>query len=200
MPPKKKKGKGKKKGKAKKKDGPDGIEEKYRRSTLEVEVLQDHLALRRDVARRAQAKSGALKVKLEELEQELEGERHDKKAIYTEMIRQYKEMQLETDARIHQLETNVNSLQDQLGMCQREVQDLKEEKERILTEKNEAIEALEHKVNSMEAEYEKILHDSLDGLLSKITMAKMQWTEQATSIHLACKRTLHECGLNPLDI
>ncbi|XP_069080939.1 dynein regulatory complex protein 12 [Pleurodeles waltl] len=200
MPPKKKKGKGKKKGKAKKSDGPDAIEEKYRRSTLEVEVLQDHLALRRDVARQAQAQSGVLKLKLQELERELEGERHDKKAIYTEMIRQYKELQLESEARIQQLETRANLLEEQLGTCQSEVQELHAENNRILAEKNEAIEALEHKINSMETEYEKILHDSLDGLLSKLAVAKMQWTEQATSIHMACKQTLQECGLNPLDI
>ncbi|XP_041090720.1 coiled-coil domain-containing protein 153 isoform X1 [Polyodon spathula] len=96
MPPKKKgKAKGKK-GKKKKTSDDNGLQEKYKRSTLDVAVLKQHLALRRDVVRQAQACSHNLKSRLAVLEQELDEEREDKKDINADLTRQYKTMQMET--------------------------------------------------------------------------------------------------------
>ncbi|XP_039352822.1 coiled-coil domain-containing protein 153 isoform X3 [Mauremys reevesii] len=110
-------GKGKKGGKQKKKKNvaENEVEEKYRKAALEVDILKEHLALRRDVARQAKADSEGLKQRLLELEQELEMSRDDKKDIYEEMIRQYQELQRQTETRIQQLETETKQLQEQLG-------------------------------------------------------------------------------------
>ncbi|XP_029428596.1 coiled-coil domain-containing protein 153-like isoform X2 [Rhinatrema bivittatum] len=168
MPPKKKE-KARKKGKQKKSGTDHDMEERFRRTVLEVEVLQDHLALRRDVARQAEAKGAELKARLLLLEQELQHERDDKKDIYA-------------------------------GSCQQEMQQLQEENQQILLEKNQAIVELQRTTESIEAEYEKILHATLDNLLSKLTLVKLRWTSQAISIHSDYKQRLQECGLNPLDI
>ncbi|CAM4612757.1 unnamed protein product [Lepidochelys kempii] len=86
-------GKGKKGGKQKKKKNvaENEVEEKYRKAALEVDILKEHLALRRDVARQVKADSEGLKQR--QLERELEMSRDDKKDIYEEMIRQYQELQ-----------------------------------------------------------------------------------------------------------
>ncbi|XP_029428594.1 coiled-coil domain-containing protein 153-like isoform X1 [Rhinatrema bivittatum] len=199
MPPKKKE-KARKKGKQKKSGTDHDMEERFRRTVLEVEVLQDHLALRRDVARQAEAKGAELKARLLLLEQELQHERDDKKDIYAEMIRKYKELQQESEVRTQGLEAEVKKLQEKLGSCQQEMQQLQEENQQILLEKNQAIVELQRTTESIEAEYEKILHATLDNLLSKLTLVKLRWTSQAISIHSDYKQRLQECGLNPLDI
>ncbi|XP_058543000.1 coiled-coil domain-containing protein 153 isoform X5 [Neofelis nebulosa] len=85
--PSKTKGKGMKAGSQKKKKnvGAD-VEAKsaHRLTVLEKELLQDHLALRRDEARRAKASEDQLKWRLRVLEAELEEARSEGKAVYAE--------------------------------------------------------------------------------------------------------------------
>ncbi|XP_053126141.1 coiled-coil domain-containing protein 153 isoform X3 [Hemicordylus capensis] len=110
---KKKKGTREKAGKQKKTTLPD--EEKYQKTVLEVDTLKQHLVLRRDVARQAMADSEGLKQKLADLEKALEAAQGDKKDIYEEMIRQYQQLQRQTDTRIQRLEAEKENLQEQLG-------------------------------------------------------------------------------------
>ncbi|KAL8173615.1 UNVERIFIED_CONTAM: hypothetical protein K2H54_010274 [Gekko kuhli] len=191
------KGKGKKGGKEKK---TVADEEKYRKRTLEVETLKQHLVLRRDVARHAMADSEGLKQRLAELEKELEEARGDKQDIYEEMIRQFQQLQRQTDTRIQRLEAETQSLQEQLAVCQEDVRQSRAEKEKMQEEKEEAIARMQRKIDGMETEYEKILHGSLDLLLSKLEAAKLGWEEEATALHLEYKDRLKEFGLNPLEI
>ncbi|KYO35734.1 coiled-coil domain-containing protein 153 [Alligator mississippiensis] len=77
------KGKGKKGGRQKKKQpAAAGEAEESRKTALEVDTLRRHLVLRRDVARQAKADSEGLQLRLQELEQELETAREDKRDIY----------------------------------------------------------------------------------------------------------------------
>ncbi|XP_011908490.1 PREDICTED: coiled-coil domain-containing protein 153 isoform X1 [Cercocebus atys] len=82
--PLKNKEKGKKSGAQKKKNwGADvEAESRHRLVVLEKELLRDHLALRRDEARRAKASEDQLKQRLQRVEAELEGARSEGKAIY----------------------------------------------------------------------------------------------------------------------
>ncbi|XP_031508736.1 coiled-coil domain-containing protein 153 isoform X2 [Papio anubis] len=82
--PLKNKEKGKKSGAQKKKNwGADvEAESRHRLVVLEKELLRDHLALRRDEARRAKASKDRLKQRLQRVEAELEGARSEGKAIY----------------------------------------------------------------------------------------------------------------------
>ncbi|CAH2319521.1 Hypothetical predicted protein [Pelobates cultripes] len=115
MPPKLK-GKTQKKKKTKKqKDGSGSIEEQYRRAALEVDVLQDHLALRRHVTRRAQELKEELQEKLQVLQSDIEGERDEKQAIYSEMTRKQRNLELESSERIQSLEEEVAELKLKLG-------------------------------------------------------------------------------------
>ncbi|XP_030394230.1 coiled-coil domain-containing protein 153 isoform X2 [Gopherus evgoodei] len=196
-------GKGKKGGKQKKKKknvAENEVEEKYRKAALEVDILKEHLALRRDVARQAKADSEGLKQRLVELEQELEMSRDDKKDIYEEMIRQYQELQQQTETRIQQLEIETKQLQKQLATCREDIQQARVEREQVLGEKDQTIAELQGKINAMEAEYEKILHGSLDRVLSKLAATQDCWEKEATAMHIEHKERLREFGLNPLEI
>ncbi|XP_054853567.1 coiled-coil domain-containing protein 153 [Eublepharis macularius] len=191
-------GKGKKGGKLKKTDVAD--EEKYRRRVLEVETLKQHLVLRRDVARQAMAGSDGLKQRLVELEQELEEARGDKQDIYEEMIRRFQQLQGQTDTRIQHLEAESQNLREQLAACQNDVRLSRADKEKMQKEKEEAIAEMQRKIDKMETEYEKILHGSLDLVLSKLQTAKLGWEKEATTLHMEYKDRLKEFGLNPLEI
>ncbi|KAM8927912.1 dynein regulatory complex protein 12 [Pelodytes ibericus] len=201
MPPKiKEKTQKKKKRVKKQKDGSGSIEEQYRRAALEVDVLQDHLALRRQVTRRAQELKEELREKLEELEENLEGEKDEKQAIYSEMTRQHRNLEQESSAHIRSLEEKVTKLTFQLAKSQSELQKLREDCERKAAEKEEEISELRATVENMEKEYETLLHSCLDQLLAKLDVAGLQWKNNALSIHHQHKQMLQECGLNPLDI
>ncbi|XP_014350708.1 coiled-coil domain-containing protein 153 [Latimeria chalumnae] len=199
MPPKKR-AKGKKKKGKKKPVDDNAVEEKYKKASLEVEVLKDHLALRRNMCREAQACKEGLKLKLLTLERDLEDERDDKMVINADMTRQYKTMQTDMGIQVHQLEIEVSRLRQQLATCQQELQTTCEEKAWIVKEKDEMIIELQGKIDNMETEYEKILHESLDTLLAKLETAKFRWNDQATALHFQYKQKLLDFGLNPLDI
>ncbi|XP_067326884.1 dynein regulatory complex protein 12 isoform X1 [Anolis sagrei] len=193
-----KKGKAKKAGKAKKKTVPD--EEKYKKTELEVDTLKQYLVLRRDMARQAMADSEGLKQKLVDLEKELEEARGDKKDIYEEMIRKYQQLQHQADSRIQRLEDEMKSLQEKLVACQEELQQTQQFNAMLVEEKDTTIAEMQRKIDQMETEYEKILHASLDQVMSKMQVVKLSWEKEATGIHMEYKERLKEFGLRPLEM
>uniref|UniRef100_K7G1J3 Dynein regulatory complex protein 12 n=1 Tax=Pelodiscus sinensis TaxID=13735 RepID=K7G1J3_PELSI len=152
-------GKGKTGGKQKKKKivAENEVEEKYRKAALEVDILKEHLALWRDVARQAKADGEGLKRRLLELELELELERTTRR-IFMKMIRQHQELQRQTETRMQQLETETKQLQEQLATCHQATQRAQEEGEQLRGEKDRPISELRGRIDAMETEYEKILH------------------------------------------
>ncbi|XP_073513943.1 dynein regulatory complex protein 12 isoform X2 [Phyllobates terribilis] len=88
MPPKLKAKSPKKKKVKKLKGGTGSLEEQFRKATLEVNVLQDHLALQRHVARQAQQRKYELHGKLQELHEDIQDERDEKQAIYNDNSQQ----------------------------------------------------------------------------------------------------------------
>ncbi|XP_051965700.1 coiled-coil domain-containing protein 153 [Xyrauchen texanus] len=202
MPPKKKGTGNSKKDKAKKStsEKDDGLTEKYRRSALDVSVLKEHLALRTNVARQATAVRDDLKSQLRDLEQVLAQERSDMKDITTDLNHQYKSMETNLQTKVNMLEVSVNMLQSQLAECQVKLKSEREQREKTEAEKDAIISDLQSKLDSMEAECEKILHGSLDSLLSHLAETRLQWEDQSTAIHQEVKATLMDFGINPLHI
>ncbi|KAJ7304969.1 hypothetical protein JRQ81_010689 [Phrynocephalus forsythii] len=192
-----KKGKRKKAGKQKKKMAPD--DEQHRKTTLDIDALKQHLVLQRDIARKAVSDSGKLKQKLADLEAELERAQGDKKDIYEEMIRQYQHLQCQTETQIQRLEMENQNLHGKLAACQEEVRQSQVEKANMLEEKDRAISEMQRKMEEMETGYEKVLHASLDRVVSKLQTARIGWEKEATAIHLEYKDRLKEFGLNPLE-
>uniref|UniRef100_A0A8C3WW01 Dynein regulatory complex protein 12 n=1 Tax=Catagonus wagneri TaxID=51154 RepID=A0A8C3WW01_9CETA len=175
--PRKTKEKGTKAGAQKKKKnaGADVEAESTRRlALLEKELLQDHLALRRDEARRAKASEDQLKQRLQELAVELEGARSEGKAIYAEMRRQRRALQEEMETRSRQLEEEVRGLREQLEVCHREAEAAQGEAEQALAERDRTLAQLRAHMADMEAKYEEILHGSLDQLLAKLRATPCQ--------------------------
>ncbi|XP_027691510.1 coiled-coil domain-containing protein 153 [Vombatus ursinus] len=201
MPPKIK-GKVSKAGgqKKKNKSQDESTEIKHRRTALELEILRDHLALRRDETRQAIACRGQLRERLQELEAEVEGARGDGEAVYAEMSRQYQALRKEAETQRHQLEEEVKVLRKELEACQREAKTAKGEAEQALAERDKTLAQLQAYVTEMEAKYEEILHHSLDRLLAKLTTAKLEWDTAALRLHDKHKEQLQQFGLNPLDL
>lgn len=198
MPPKKKAGKGKKKKKDDKEEFT--IEDKYKKTLMEVESLKEHLAMRTEIARRAQSKAEDINEKMFQAKETINVEKQDKLEISADLTRQYKTMQTELTLRIHNLEQHVSILKDQLALTERELMRTKNEKEEIINEKDLKIENLQFKIDNMETAYENILHDALDAMRDKIEDAKNKWQSESTQIQEQNKKLLLEFGLNPLDI
>ncbi|XP_036392734.1 coiled-coil domain-containing protein 153 [Megalops cyprinoides] len=199
MPPKKKvKGKAKK-GKKKLDEG-TVLEEKYRRSVLDVTVLKEHLALRTDAVRQAQCSCEELKSRMKELEQDLHQERHDKRDITADLTRQYKFMKTDLGVKVQKLETEVTVLQQHLVQCQTDLKTERELREKMQQEKDATISDLQSRLDSLETGYGKLLHDSLDTLLSELADTRLRWESESTTIHQEHKELLATLGLNPLHL
>ncbi|XP_053059953.1 coiled-coil domain-containing protein 153 isoform X3 [Acinonyx jubatus] len=172
----------------------------HRLAVLEKELLQDHLALRRDEARRAKASEDQLRWRLRVLEAELQEARSEGKAVYAEMSRQCQVLRKEMETRSRPLEEEVRGLREQLETCQREAEAAREGAEQALRERDQTLAQLRAHVADMEAKYEEILHGSLDQLLAKLRAVKPQWDGAVLRLHTKYKERLRQFGLNPLDL
>ncbi|XP_070987930.1 dynein regulatory complex protein 12 [Oncorhynchus clarkii lewisi] len=204
MPPKKKKGKSNiNKSKTKNKKANEGgieLEEKYRRSALDVTVLRDHLALRGDVAQQAQSISHDLRSRMRDMEQELHHERLDRKDVNADLTRQHKTMQTDMTVKVKRLGGEAILLREQLAQCQEELRAERKAHEQLQQEKDTTIADLQNKLDDMETNYEKILHDTLDSLTSQLAEARLRWEQESTVVHQEYKELLSDFGLNSLDV
>ncbi|XP_038066290.1 coiled-coil domain-containing protein 153-like [Patiria miniata] len=201
MPPKKKgKGKGKKGKKKKKNDAELTIEDKYKKTMNEIEALKDHLAIRKQLARRSDAHSEEWKLRMKIAQEDLDQQKEDQRDVTSDMTRQYKTMQTEMGVRVHHLEADLAKTKAQLAKTEQELKSTKEQKEQMTQQKDETIGELEEKIRNMELSYENMLHEALDNLVLKLDTAKKRWEAEATHIHAVEKEKLLAFGLNPLDI
>ncbi|XP_042331004.1 coiled-coil domain-containing protein 153 isoform X2 [Sceloporus undulatus] len=118
---------------------------------------------------------------------------------YLEMVRKYQQLQRQADTRAQWLEDERKNLQEKLAACQEEMRQSQQDKARMLEEKDKAIAEMQRKIDEMETDYDKILHASLDHVLSKMQTTKLSWEKEATGIHLEYKDRLKEFGLRPLE-
>lgn len=200
MPPKKKKGKKKGKGKKKKDDAELELEDKYRKTMDEIEALKDHLAVRKEIARRSQSHGDEWKAKMTEAREELENKVKDHSAVSADMTRQYKTMQTDLSLRLDEMDSKLKTTQAKLKDTEDELSDTKADRDRILKEKNAEIEDLRLKINSLELSYEGIIGDTLDSLIEKVKVAQKKWSDDTELIAHRNAQTLLEFGLNPLDL
>lgn len=196
MPPKEKKGGSKKK----KTDAELSIDEKYKKTLEEIEALKDHLAVRKEYARRSHEASEEWKQRMQRAEMTLEENDQNYRAVGADMTRQYKAMQNEMSIRIHQLEADLARTRAQLEKAEQDLAKTRAEYDKMAKEKDLTIETLTLKVNTMCVQFETLFHDYMDKLVEKVTAARGKWEKQSTAIQLQNKHLLLDFGLNPLDI
>ncbi|XP_069117882.1 dynein regulatory complex protein 12-like [Argopecten irradians] len=171
MPPKKKKGKGK--GKKKKKDDASlELEDKYKKTMTEIEALKDHLAIRKEIARKSQAMGNMMKSRMADAQKDMEEQKADQKAINSEMALAYTSMQTTLQLKVHTLDMKLMQTEAKLKETEKKLRETEDEKERITREKDEEIEKLNLNIRVMRKEYIRILDESLNSLVSKIDDAK----------------------------
>ncbi|KAK1785911.1 hypothetical protein P4O66_017659, partial [Electrophorus voltai] len=202
MPPKKRKENVKKiKNDKSDKGVGDELVEKYRRSVLDLAVLKEHLALQRDVSCQAVSVRDELKYQIRDLKQALSQEKLDMKDITAaDLSREHQTLQRELEAKVEHLETNVSVLQKQLDQCHADLKKEREVRERTEEQKDAQISDLQRKLDSMEMEYEKILHACLDRLLWYLSEARKRWMDESSVLHQETKDMIAKLGLNPLDM
>ncbi|XP_040902867.1 coiled-coil domain-containing protein 153 [Toxotes jaculatrix] len=197
MPPKKKTKKTTKKNPEK---SDTDLEAKYRRSVLDIATLQDRIALQCESVIKVQSDRIDLRRHMRDMEQKLQHERQDHRDVNSDLSRQYKTMQTELTNKVKRLEKEVSQLNEELALCQEELRKEKREREQMEQEKDATIADLQHKLDNMETDYEKVLHDTLDSLTSQLSVAQKGWEDKSTTLHQNYKGLLSEFGLNALDI
>lgn len=195
MPPKKRRGK-----KTRTSEGELTVDDKFKKTLEEIEALKDHLAIRKDLVRRSKEVSEEWKERMKTAEFNLEDVKDTHRAVSADMTRQYKTMQVETSQRIQHLETDLAQTKARLERAEQELHRTKEDRDRVLREKEIQIEILNMKVNSMSGQYEYLFNECMDKLVDKMTLSKAAWEKKSTSIQSSNKKLLLEFGLNPLDI
>ncbi|XP_061184614.1 coiled-coil domain-containing protein 153-like [Saccostrea echinata] len=191
MPPKKKKGKGK--GKKKKKDDAQlALDDQYTQTMNKIEALKDHLAVRKELARRNQAAEESMKAQMDETKGELEEVKKNQLDITAAMTTQYKTMQTKKNYTIHQLERELTQTTKQLKETERKLKETEDERDRIIKEKDEEIAELNHGMQALEHSYKRILDDAMRKFMEKLESAKEKWEETATLIQTRNKQTLME--------
>ncbi|XP_062241718.1 coiled-coil domain-containing protein 153 [Platichthys flesus] len=184
----------------KKQDRSDNdLEAKYRRSVLDVAILQDHIAVQCESVRTVQSDRIDLRRRARDMEQKLQHERQDHRDVNSNISRQYKTMQTELTNKVKELETEVSQLNEELALCQEELREEKREREQMEQEKDATIAELQHKLDNMETAYEKILHDTLDSLTSQLSEARQRREDTGITLHQNYQGLLSEFGLNALD-
>ncbi|XP_028274568.1 dynein regulatory complex protein 12 [Parambassis ranga] len=197
MPPNKKTKKTTKKSPEKREND---LEQQYRRSVLDVAILRDHIALQCESVRKVQSDRSDLRRQVRDMEQKLQHERQDHRDISSDLSRQYKTMQTELSSKVKRLEKEVSQLTEELGLCQEELKKEKKAHQHMELKKDYIIADLQYKLDSMETGYEKVLHDTLDSLSTKLAAAQQGWEDMNTTLHQNYKELLSEFGLNALDI
>ncbi|XP_059186833.1 coiled-coil domain-containing protein 153 [Centropristis striata] len=197
MPPKKKTKKTTKKNPEK---SENDLEAKYRRSILDVAVLQDHIAFQCESVKTVQSDRIDLRRRMRDMEQKLQQEKQDRRDVNSDLSRQYKTMQTELTNKVKRMEKEASQLKEELVLCQEELRKEKREREQVEREKDATIADLQHKLDNMETDYEKILHETLDSLTSQLSVARQGWEDKSTTLHQNYKELLSDFGLNALHI
>ncbi|XP_029964585.1 dynein regulatory complex protein 12 [Salarias fasciatus] len=180
-------------------DGND-LEEKYRRSVLDVAVLQDYIVFQCESARKVQSDRSDLRRRVRDMEQRLQHERQDLRDISSDLSRQYKSMKADLTGKVRTLEEEAIQLREKLASCQEELRKEKKERERVEQEKEAIITDLQHKLDSMESDCEKVLHETLDSLTSRLAAARRGREDASGALHRNYTELLSEFGLNALDV
>uniref|UniRef100_A0A3P8T2C0 Dynein regulatory complex protein 12 n=1 Tax=Amphiprion percula TaxID=161767 RepID=A0A3P8T2C0_AMPPE len=115
------------------------------------------------------------------------------------LSRQYKTMQTELTSKVKRLEKEASQLKEEL-LCQEELSKEQQKREQVEQEKDAIIVDLQHKLDNLETDYEKILIETLDSLTSQLSVARRGWEDKSTVLHQNYKELLTEFGLNALDI
>uniref|UniRef100_A0A3Q4H1T0 Dynein regulatory complex protein 12 n=1 Tax=Neolamprologus brichardi TaxID=32507 RepID=A0A3Q4H1T0_NEOBR len=120
--------------------------------------------------------------------------------VILDLSRQYKTMQTELTNKVKKLEQEVSQLKEDLVLSQEELSKEKSERKQGEKEKDAIIADLRQKLDNMESDYEKILHETLDSLSSQLSATRQGWKDESATLHQKYKELLSEFGLNALDL
>ncbi|XP_072247836.1 dynein regulatory complex protein 12 [Leuresthes tenuis] len=176
------------------------LEERYRRSILDIAILQDHIVLQCETIRKIQSDRTNLRRNVRDIEQKLQCERQDHWDVSSDLSRQYKSMQTELTKKVARLEKETSQLKEELLLCQEELNKEKRERVQVEQEKDAVIADLQHKLDSLETDYERVLHETLDGLTAQLATVRQGWENKSPTFNQSEKELLSEFGINAQDI
>ncbi|KAK3106974.1 hypothetical protein FSP39_004279 [Pinctada imbricata] len=115
------------------------LDDRYKKTMMEIEALKDNLAIRKELSQRNQLTSDTMKAQMADTASELEKHKQDQRDINAAMTQQYNKMQTDKSYKIHYLERELMQTQKQLRETEKKLKETEDEKERIIKEKDEEI-------------------------------------------------------------
>jgi hypothetical protein len=195
--------KGKKGGKkGKKKEGDElelTLEEKFKRTAQEVDYLKEQLAERQEFARRSKATEMVMRDRLEQTKTLYENEQANKKDLSFDLTRQYKTLQLQSEAKIHELETIVKRLTGELTSTQEQLKMVTKERDKLREEKEVEVTALNNQLTFLKKSYETIIQDALDSLSTQLEGNREQWNRESQTIDDELHQLLLKFGTSDIQ-
>eukprot|EP01065_Artemidia_motanka_P050768 TRINITY_DN8751_c3_g1_i1.p1 TRINITY_DN8751_c3_g1~~TRINITY_DN8751_c3_g1_i1.p1 ORF type:complete len:274 (+),score=111.01 TRINITY_DN8751_c3_g1_i1:64-885(+) len=148
------------------------LEFRKERAALRVECLQEAYMRRKSASEWAHAEEQELREKRDQLRtdyQNLKDERYD---IISDFTRQNKSMQDELIVRINDLESTICDLKDQLELSKIALEEIKNDKDQQIKQKDKEINEQSDKMDDMAREFEMMLHDTLEKMSERIDEKK----------------------------
>lgn len=191
----KKKVKKGKKGKKKEGDGLElSLEERFKKTTQEVDSLKQHLAERQEYARTSKASEQAIRERLQVAKETITDERVQTKDLTFDLTRQYKTLQLHSETRIQALEAAVKRLTTELTSTKQELAIVIKERDLLREEKELEVSALNTQIEFIQKSYESIIKEALDGLTTQLEVSRTQWNDESQNIDERTEELLQNFG------
>lgn len=169
----------KKGGKKKKKGGPGeaGVkmapEENYVYLSMQVETLERELQVKCGESEEAMRSEIELRAKVDQMEEQFNGEKSTTFAVTADMARQYKALQEELIWKINSLETQLTEQKEELDIANHELKELIRDKDDDIEHRDQQIGQLNERMNDMSSEFANMLEETLQ-LMRKHVDLKFQ--------------------------
>jgi len=166
-------------------------EEKHIFLSCTIETLERELQNKSGQAEEALRSEAELRSEVERREAEFKKEQATTFAVTADMVRQYKALQEEFIAKINSLETQLTEQKEEQDITNHELDELNQDKEDEIKQKDEQIQYLKDRINEMSQEFANMLHETLE-LMKKRVSDKFEEGVQGDTELTNCAQRLQE--------
>jgi len=197
MPPKKKKA-GKKASKTKEVGGTK--EQEMKKLELENEMLKMEVARNISLARKAQDDQKQIAEKVQEDETKQATKQEYLTDVAESFQRSLKQESLKRVAEEGEYQSQINSLMRRIEHLEANLSESKATHEKVVDEKDAKIKKLQTQIESLEANYQSVLHNAFMDLSHKISGLKTEWEDDGLDYLKKYGSLLLDFGLSPAEL
>jgi len=153
-------------------NAPAVLDFKTERSTIKVKCLEEAYTRRQQASRDAHREERELRDKRNQLRDDYHNLKDERYDIISDFTRQNKSMQDALIGRINELESTICDLKDQLELSKIALEEIKNDKDQQIKQKNKEITDQSDRMDDMAREFEAMLKDTLEKMSERIDEKK----------------------------